>query len=621
MEKKELGILFAGLFACIVLGIFLSSTYSSITGAAIVDTLSLPPIPSTPGGAPASCIDNVKNQDETDIDCGGICASQNKKCANNKGCIINRDCASDYCYIERCKIKPAESVTQLLKKEPEPLPEKPVQVIALGPPSTVPRTPNTYAISIEKLNGRLAFVPNKVDAIVGDIIIWTNKDNAAHQPVTPDRSVEGEKLASGQSWSFTLISSGEKIFHDDLNPSTQGLYHDFKVTILVQPWSGTCDDNQKNLDETDTDCGGHCPSCKLDKACKTNTDCSTGICRDKLCANPLPVSCSDTIKNQDESDVDCGGMCGKCADGKGCKAAADCQSSFCSKGSLCLTPSCTDGEKNQDELDVDCGGKCRRCQQGNACTQNKDCITDFCSNGICDIKTIEIQMTAKQFEFIPNIIKVEKGNRVRINVTSIDVPHGFSLPAFNILNELQPKLSQQIEFIADKAGEFEFLCHVYCGQGHRAMRGKLIVVEKKEVPMKIAEEAPVFEEKPVTLAKPAKTWWWLIPVLLVIGGIGIYLYQQQNLPMPAKAPDFVQEYIKTMRKKGYGDEHIYHQLIQHGYKKQEVENYIQLPGEKLEHYVKRLRRLGYTREKIMKELLAAGHAPVEIHDAMERAKW
>ena len=31
------------------------------------------------------------------------------------------------------------------------------------------------------------------------------------------------------------------------------------------------------------------------------------------------------------------------------------------------------------------------------------------------------------------------------------------------------------EFIADKKGEFEMFCSVYCGQGHGQMKGKLIV--------------------------------------------------------------------------------------------------------------------------------------------------
>ena len=53
------------------------------------------------------------------------------------------------------------------------------------------------------------------------------------------------------------------------------------------------------------------------------------------------VSCSDSVKNGNETDVDCGGgTCPKCASGKKCVAASDCSSGMCS-GGVCqsTTPS------------------------------------------------------------------------------------------------------------------------------------------------------------------------------------------------------------------------------------------------------------------------------------------
>ncbi len=32
-----------------------------------------------------------------------------------------------------------------------------------------------------------------------------------------------------------------------------------------------------------------------------------------------------------------------------------------------------------------------------------------------------------------------------------------------------------VEFIADKVGEFDFACSVFCGSGHGRMKGKLVV--------------------------------------------------------------------------------------------------------------------------------------------------
>ena len=45
--------------------------------------------------------------------------------------------------------------------------------------------------------------------------------------------------------------------------------------------------------------------------------------------------CSDKIKDGDETDVDCGGGCGACADGRACRAANDCAGKSCVSGTCC----------------------------------------------------------------------------------------------------------------------------------------------------------------------------------------------------------------------------------------------------------------------------------------------
>ena len=42
--------------------------------------------------------------------------------------------------------------------------------------------------------------------------------------------------------------------------------------------------------------------------------------------------------------------------------------------------------KNQDETDVDCGGsKCSKCGNGRTCTAVSDCISDFCDSArVCN---------------------------------------------------------------------------------------------------------------------------------------------------------------------------------------------------------------------------------------------
>lgn len=88
---------------------------------------------------------------------------------------------------------------------------------------------------------------------------------------------------------------------------------------------------------------------------------------------------------------------------------------------------------------------------------------------------IEIDMTAKQFEFEPSTITVNKGDTVKLTITSLDVAHGFSLSEFNIDERIEPGQPTKIEFVADKTGTFPFECSIFCGSGHGHMEGTLIV--------------------------------------------------------------------------------------------------------------------------------------------------
>ena len=91
-------------------------------------------------------------------------------------------------------------------------------------------------------------------------------------------------------------------------------------------------------------------------------------------------SCTDGKKNGMESDVDCGGMCDGCADGKFCVAGPDCENGICNTGN-CAAPSCSDGVKNGTELDVDCAGSCGagKCKVGQTCNDNTQCQSQMCA--------------------------------------------------------------------------------------------------------------------------------------------------------------------------------------------------------------------------------------------------
>ena len=95
----------------------------------------------------------------------------------------------------------------------------------------------------------------------------------------------------------------------------------------------TCSDGVQNQDETGVDCGGVCPACSIDAdndGYTNDVDCNdsnaainpgaTDICGngvDEDCSGSDLVcapseTCSDGIQNQDETGVDCGGVCSAC---------------------------------------------------------------------------------------------------------------------------------------------------------------------------------------------------------------------------------------------------------------------------------------------------------------------
>lgn len=46
-------------------------------------------------------------------------------------------------------------------------------------------------------------------------------------------------------------------------------------------------------------------------------------------------------------------------------------------------PTCSDGIRNGDETGIDCGGSCPPCAVGQACTKRADCASALCVDGVC----------------------------------------------------------------------------------------------------------------------------------------------------------------------------------------------------------------------------------------------
>lgn len=96
--------------------------------------------------------------------------------------------------------------------------------------------------------------------------------------------------------------------------------------------------------------------------------------------------------------------------------------------------------------------------------------------GACSgLQIRKFDLIGEDFHFMPDTIRVSEGETLRINFSNPDVvPHLINLPAFNQHIALGPGGEFTLEFVADKAGSFPFVCSVP-GHEEAGMTGLLIV--------------------------------------------------------------------------------------------------------------------------------------------------
>jgi cytochrome c oxidase subunit II len=87
-----------------------------------------------------------------------------------------------------------------------------------------------------------------------------------------------------------------------------------------------------------------------------------------------------------------------------------------------------------------------------------------------------IKIVARKFTYSPNKLTLKKGVPVVLELTTVDVLMGFSVPDFNIRADIIPGQVARVRLVPDKTGTFEFLCDIFCGTGHETMNGTITVV-------------------------------------------------------------------------------------------------------------------------------------------------
>jgi cytochrome c oxidase subunit 2 len=89
----------------------------------------------------------------------------------------------------------------------------------------------------------------------------------------------------------------------------------------------------------------------------------------------------------------------------------------------------------------------------------------------------EVSVRVHAWGLQPSVVRVARGQRVRFVVATDDVMHGFAINEIGVNLALAPgRVSRSAEVdVGVPEGTYAIHCSVFCGLGHGAMKGRLIV--------------------------------------------------------------------------------------------------------------------------------------------------
>ena len=67
-----------------------------------------------------------------------------------------------------------------------------------------------------------------------------------------------------------------------------------------------------------------------------------------------------------------------------------------------------------------------------------------------------LTLEARSFAFDPAVIQVNQGDRVILELESVDVTHGVYVDGYGIEATSEPGHSARLEFVADQVGKFKY---------------------------------------------------------------------------------------------------------------------------------------------------------------------
>lgn len=111
----------------------------------------------------------------------------------------------------------------------------------------------------------------------------------------------------------------------------------------------------------------------------------------------------------------------------------------------------------------------------------------------------QIHITASKYAYEPPVIRVNRGDVLRLRLESSDVVHGFYLEGHDLdarivpqapfvelrrpsTPDAPPERVEEIVVVARRSGKFRFRCSNTCGFMHPFMQGELIVEPNRLLP-------------------------------------------------------------------------------------------------------------------------------------------
>jgi hypothetical protein len=313
------------------------------------------PAGGTGGSGTASCTDGIQNQDETGVDCGGVCGAS---CADGDSCLTDEDCDSGWCnggaLIEFVSATSYAGSASLLSEEvtigSEPdrmlvvalgieASSSSAEVVAVSFGGTAmdlaveqmaagTRMVRSYLFTLGEAalpaGGTYTLAANLSDASEWVVHVLELRNVADASPEATAGSDDEE--AGWSSISTSLTTSTDFAWVVDVVVSGEGIT--FTTTEPGQ------------IERADASAGASAAAAstqQVDVAGLTTLGWSTDADSNRLtqaaaafapsgtagsCENS---TCSDGIHNGDETDVDCGGEgCEACAAGQTCEGDSDC---------------------------------------------------------------------------------------------------------------------------------------------------------------------------------------------------------------------------------------------------------------------------------------------------------